>query len=68
MTEPPANIPERWNLCKQARKFRAAVAGGEGDIGDGTFGLDVNRVVEKSDGIATEGEWCVSHVRQIGGH
>lgn len=58
LAEPPASIPERWLLCKQARRFRAAVAGSGSDQ-DERPGLEVNRILERSNGVSVEGEWCV---------
>ena len=52
MSEPPANIPSTWLLCKEGRKFEAAVAN---LTGSGT--LRVERVVEKEDGSFESGEW-----------
>jgi len=52
MSEPPANIPSTWLLCKEGRKFEAAVAN---LTGVGT--LRVERVVEKEDGSLESGEW-----------
>ena len=52
MSEPPANIPSTWLLCKEGRKFEAAVAN---LTGSGT--LRVERVVEREDGSLESGEW-----------
>jgi len=52
MSGPPANIPSTWLLCKEGRKFEAAVAN---LTGVGT--LRVERVVEKEDGSLESGEW-----------
>lgn len=54
MSDAPANIPPRWLLCKEGRKFEAAVAN---LTGSGT--LHVERVVEKEDGSSESGEWYV---------
>ena len=52
MSEAPANIPPTWLLCKEGRKFEAAVANLTG-----TSTLRVERVVEKGDGSLETGEW-----------
>lgn len=52
MSEAPANIPSTWPLCKEGRKFEAAVA----DL-TGSGMLRVERVVEKEDGSLESGEW-----------
>jgi len=52
MSEAPANIPARWLLCKEGRKFEAAVA----DL-TGSSTLHIERVVEKEDGSLESGEW-----------
>jgi len=52
MSEAPANIPSTWLLCKEGRKFEAAVA----NI-TGSSTLRVERVVEKEDGSLESGEW-----------
>ena len=52
MSEAPANIPPRWLLCKEGRKFEAAVANLTG-----SSTLRVERVVEKEDGSLESGEW-----------
>jgi acid phosphatase len=59
MAGAPAHIPERWPLCKEARRFRAAV-GGTGNSSTGPRLLDVTRIVEQPDGATAEGEWCVA--------
>lgn len=48
-------IPERWLMCSQARRFNATV----GDTDNSTSALDITRVVERPDGRAVTGEWCV---------
>ena len=52
MSEAPANIPSAWLLCKEGRKFEAAVANLTG-----SDTLRVERVVEKEDGSSESGEW-----------
>ena len=52
MSGAPADIPSVWHLCKEGRKFEAAVAN---LTGSGT--LRVERVVEKEDGSLESGEW-----------
>ena len=64
MSDAPASIPEHWIMCKQARRFRAAVAGRDPHSpGE----LDVQRVVERADGEAVEGEWYVVVSRFVDG-
>lgn len=55
MSEAPASIPARWQLCKTARQFRAAVASNmdPSNVQD----IPVRRVVERADGSVVEGEW-----------
>ena len=52
MSKAPANIPSTWLLCKEGRKFEAAVTG---LMGPDT--LRAERVVEKEDGSLESGEW-----------
>jgi len=52
MSGAPANIPSTWLLCKEGRKFEAAVA----NI-TGSSTLRVERAVEKEDGSLESGEW-----------
>ena len=52
MSEAPANIPSTWPLCKEGRRFEAAVA----DL-TGSSTLRVERVMEKGDGSLESGEW-----------
>lgn len=65
MSDPPASISAHWPLCRTARLFRAAVATfGEAvhdspRESDGADFLPVKRVLERADGSAVEGEWCV---------
>lgn len=55
MSEPPASIPARWELCKAAQQFRAAVTSNLNSsvVED----LPVRRVVEREDGSVVDGEW-----------
>jgi acid phosphatase len=72
MSNAPASIPEHWMMCKTARRFRAAVfatpplpldaPGADAGAGN-TFPEDslyMRKTVERADGKAAEGEWCVS--------
>ena len=52
MSGPPANLPSTWLLCKEGRKFEAAVASLTG-----SNMLRVERVVENKDGLLEPGEW-----------
>jgi hypothetical protein len=67
MSDPPASIPEHWMMCKTGRQFRSAVASyGLGsdlsfrqpEYGEGEY-MTIKRIVERADGLAAEGEWCV---------
>ncbi|ETW75848.1 hypothetical protein HETIRDRAFT_53924 [Heterobasidion irregulare TC 32-1] len=63
MSDAPASIPEHWIMCKQARRFRAAVAGRDPHSpGE----LDVQRVVERADGEAVEGECLLGELTDVG--
>ena len=73
MADPPASIPKHWMFCHTARDLRAAVAsaspavpGVRESVADGAMqqeSLQTVRVVERSDGTAVPGEWCVrSHL------
>lgn len=58
---PPANIPEHWNMCHTARKFRAAVSSSLGaeharEHGDDET-ISTRKLVERRDGSRVEGEW-----------
>ncbi|KAI0050927.1 phosphoglycerate mutase-like protein [Auriscalpium vulgare] len=64
MAEAPGNIPEHWLLCKEARRFRAAVAGSE--LPDQPSKLDVIRTTERSDGVAVRGECLLGELTDIG--
>jgi acid phosphatase len=62
MTDAPASIPERWTMCHEARRFRAAVFGRTNASAEPEQNkLDVTRIVEREDGRAVQGEWCVTH-------
>jgi len=52
MSEAPAHIPSAWLLCKEGRKFEAAVANLTG-----SSTLRIERVVEKEGGSLEPGEW-----------
>jgi acid phosphatase len=59
MATPPASIPEHWMMCHTARRFRAAVFA---DVPTGGLQEDtlmMRKTVERADGVAAEGEWCV---------
>lgn len=71
MADPPASIPEHWMFCHTARSLHAAVASASPAIpgmkGDREAqyqeSVQTVRVVERSDGTATPGEWYVpSHL------
>ncbi|KAI0031958.1 phosphoglycerate mutase-like protein [Vararia minispora EC-137] len=61
MSGAPGNIPERWNMCREARRFRAAVAGDPS-----ARLLDVTRIVEQSSGQAAEGECLLGELTDTG--
>lgn len=54
LSHAPASIPEHWVMCKTARQFHAAVTN---TTEDGF--LRARKMVERADGTAAEGEWCV---------
>lgn len=56
MSDPPANIPERWNLCKTARRFRAAVTSNM-NASHLMEEVTVRKVVEGAVGDIETGEW-----------
>lgn len=56
MSDPPGNIPERWNLCKTAHRFRAAVTSNM-NATNATEEVTVRRVVEGANGDVGAGEW-----------
>ncbi|CEL63245.1 hypothetical protein RSOLAG1IB_05287 [Rhizoctonia solani AG-1 IB] len=62
MSEPPANIPAFWNLCKTARRFKAAVMG-ENNI---TEEAEIVRLSERGDGYAQEGECLPGELTDVG--
>jgi hypothetical protein len=55
MSELLGSIPEHWVMCSRARRFSIASAGTSEDSDKVAF--DVQRVVERADGVAVEGEW-----------
>jgi acid phosphatase len=58
MADPPASIPDRWNMCKTARRLRAAVTSNvDGDPLTSIEDLSVRKVVERADGSVAEDEW-----------
>lgn len=56
MSTPPASIPDRWDLCKTARRFRAAVSS---NISEPHTSEDVllRKVIETDAGNVNHGEW-----------
>jgi acid phosphatase len=56
MSESPANIPERWDLCKAARRFRAAVTSNM-NASHVMEEVTVRKVVEGASGDIEAGEW-----------
>ncbi|TCD67802.1 hypothetical protein EIP91_011930 [Steccherinum ochraceum] len=70
MSEPPASIPEHWMLCKNARRFKAAVTstmsvGGREFTGEDET-LPVRKVVERVDGSVADGECLLGELTDIG--
>lgn len=61
MAGPPASIPEHWMMCKNARRFRAAVSGAAGEDH-----LNMMKVVERFDGTSAEGECLLGELTDIG--
>jgi acid phosphatase len=55
MSEPPARIPAFWNICRSARRFKAAVIGSN----NVSESVEILRLSERGDGHAKEGEWYV---------
>ncbi|KAI0340408.1 phosphoglycerate mutase-like protein [Trametopsis cervina] len=68
MSDPPASIPDRWQLCKTARRFRAAVTSNIHTSSDAGILEDVpvRRVVEGADGGVMEGECLLGELTDIG--
>lgn len=56
MSDPPANIPERWDLCKTARRFRAAVTSNI-NVTNAMEEVTIRKVVESANGDIEAGEW-----------
>lgn len=60
LADAPANIPAYWNMCKTAKRFKAAVAETT-DTPKSEKGwnasLETRRLVERRDGTVVEGEW-----------
>lgn len=56
MVDPPASIPDRWNLCKTARRFRAAVTSNM-NASQAVEEVTIRKVVESADGGVETGEW-----------
>ncbi|KAF9788558.1 phosphoglycerate mutase-like protein [Thelephora terrestris] len=61
MSEAPANIPPTWLLCKEGRKFGAAVSSHTG-----SNILGVERVVENEDGSLEPGECLLGELTDLG--
>ncbi|QRW23317.1 histidine phosphatase family containing protein [Rhizoctonia solani] len=62
MADPPANIPAYWNLCKTARRFKAAVMGDNSS----TEEVDIVRLSERGNGDAQEGECLPGELTDVG--
>ena len=56
MADTPAAIPERWGLCKTARRFRAAVTSNM-NASAALEEVTVRKVVEGAGGDVDFGEW-----------
>ncbi|KAJ7695455.1 histidine phosphatase superfamily [Mycena rosella] len=56
-------IPEHWIMCKTGRKFSSAVLGNPEELG---ATLRPRRVVERKDGVATEGLCLLGELSDIG--
>ncbi|KJA16650.1 hypothetical protein HYPSUDRAFT_47130 [Hypholoma sublateritium FD-334 SS-4] len=67
---PPASIPEHWNMCRTARKFRAAVSsafdpGSTREPGDKET-ISTRKLVERRDGSRVEGECLLGELTDLG--
>ncbi|KAI0064916.1 phosphoglycerate mutase-like protein [Artomyces pyxidatus] len=62
MSGAPANIPEHWLMCKEARRFRAAVA----DTLPTSSELYVKRISERPNGTAIDGECLLGELTDLG--
>ncbi|KDR72600.1 hypothetical protein GALMADRAFT_252751 [Galerina marginata CBS 339.88] len=58
----PASIPEHWDMCKTARRFKAAVSGVLGIEET----LPTRKVVERQDGTMREGECLLGELTDLG--
>ncbi|KAB5591231.1 hypothetical protein CTheo_5313 [Ceratobasidium theobromae] len=62
MTGPPASIPAFWDMCKSARRFKATILGN----GDASEAFEVQRLSERSNGYAKEGECLPGELTDVG--
>ncbi|QRV81942.1 histidine phosphatase family containing protein [Ceratobasidium sp. AG-Ba] len=62
MNNSPGNIPAFWNLCKSARRFKAAVLGYNGT----SSSIEIERLSERADGYAEEGECLLGELTDVG--
>ncbi|KAG8713062.1 hypothetical protein FRC11_013411 [Ceratobasidium sp. 423] len=62
MAEPPASIPAFWNACRTARRFKAAVMGGDNVTNE----VEILRLSERSNSYAQEGECLPGELTDTG--
>lgn len=65
MSAPPANIPERWDLCRTARRFRAAVISNMSAT-NAMEEVTMRKVVEGANGDVEAGECLLGELTDIG--
>ncbi|TFK41610.1 histidine phosphatase superfamily [Crucibulum laeve] len=68
LNKPPASIPEHWEMCKTARRFRSTVTSMAGLSTDGVIDeiLYHKKMVERPDGTVTEGECLLGELTDLG--
>ncbi|GJE86567.1 phosphoglycerate mutase-like protein [Phanerochaete sordida] len=65
MSDAPANIPERWDLCKTARRFRASVVSNI-NATNAMEEVTIRKVVEGPDGDVQFGECLLGELTDLG--
>ncbi|KAF9041275.1 histidine phosphatase superfamily [Panaeolus papilionaceus] len=73
MTNAPANIPEHWNMCKTASRFRSAVHTtfsssntNQADLMASDEAMPTRIAVERGDGNVVEGECLLGELTDLG--